>query len=770
VVAYVKAQLIPDIALKTRSSYYQLIPYIRQEWKTIAQALTCTLGFTVFWPIQAALAGRIAEFIGQGNIIALARLSGILAVVFLLQKIMQYGQDSIMAKAALAVALDLRKKIYSHLLRLNLSYFETAQTGDLTYRLTEDIDRIGEVVNKIFHDFTPCVLQLIVVLGYMIYLNWQLTLATFIVAPLMGILIGWFGEQMLKFSRRSQNQISNLSSLLTEVFSGIRLVQGFAAEEYQIQRFATEAEYNRQAKYATEKLKAIQNPVVGFLYAISVMLLFFLGGWQISIGNLTSAEFVSYIAGVGLLIDPIAHITSNYNDFKQGEASVDRIFELMAIQPKVLEKPDAEELPQVTGKVEYRNVTFAYPGNPPQPPPSTGGAKKSESSLLTGGAKKSEPSLLTGAKGAEPSLLTGAKGAEPSLLTGAKGAESSLLTGAKGAESSLLTGAKGAESSLLTGAKGAEPPLSTRTKESEPPLLTGAKESESPLLTEAKESESPLLTGAKGAESSLLTGAKESEPPLLEGAKESKPPLLGGAKESEPPLWTGGAKGGGPVLQNMNLLVSPGEMIALVGPSGAGKTTLANLLPRFYDPQTGQIFIDGVDIKNVTLRSLRRQIGIVPQETILFSGTIAQNIAFGQADFDREAVEAAAKIANAHQFITQFSQGYQTWVGERGVNLSGGQRQRIAIARAVLLNPRILILDEATSALDSESEALVQEALERIMKDRTVFIIAHRLATVRRADRILVLERGQILESGTHEELLQLGDRYARFYAKQFQT
>jgi len=703
VVAYVKAQLIPDIALKTRSSYYQLIPYIRQEWKTIAQALTCTLGFTVFWPIQAALAGRIAEFIGQGNIIALARLSGILAVVFLLQKIMQYGQDSIMAKAALAVALDLRKKIYSHLLRLNLSYFETAQTGDLTYRLTEDIDRIGEVVNKIFHDFTPCVLQLIVVLGYMIYLNWQLTLATFIVAPLMGILIGWFGEQMLKFSRRSQNQISNLSSLLTEVFSGIRLVQGFAAEEYQIQRFATEAEYNRQAKYATEKLKAIQNPVVGFLYAISVMLLFFLGGWQISIGNLTSAEFVSYIAGVGLLIDPIAHITSNYNDFKQGEASVDRIFELMAIQPKVLEKPDAEELPQVTGKVEYRNVTFAYPGNPPQPPPSTGGAKKSESSLLTG--------------------------------------------------------AKGAESSLLTGAKESELSLSTRTKESEPPLLTGAKESESPLLTGAKESEPPLLTEAK-----------ESEPPLLTEAKESEPPLLTEAKESEPPLWTGGAKGGVPVLQNMNLLVSPGEMIALVGPSGAGKTTLANLLPRFYDPQTGQIFIDGVDIKNVTLRSLRRQIGIVPQETILFSGTIAQNIAFGQADFDREAVEAAAKIANAHQFITQFSQGYQTWVGERGVNLSGGQRQRIAIARAVLLNPRILILDEATSALDSESEALVQEALERIMKDRTVFIIAHRLATVRRADRILVLERGQILESGTHEELLQLGDRYARFYAKQFQT
>ncbi len=217
-------------------------------------------------------------------------------------------------------------------------------------------------------------------------------------------------------------------------------------------------------------------------------------------------------------------------------------------------------------------------------------------------------------------------------------------------------------------------------------------------------------------------------------------------------------------------MVHPGEMVALVGASGAGKTTLVNLLPRFYDPQDGDVLLDGINIRDVTLRSLRRQIGIVPQETVLFSGTIAQNIAFGQAEFDLDAVTEAAKIANAHQFISQFSAGYQTWVGERGVNLSGGQRQRLAIARAVLLNPRILILDEATSALDSESEALVQEALERLMRDRTVFIIAHRLATVRKASRILVLEQGQVVESGTHDELLNRGDRYARFYAQQFQA
>ena len=575
------------MSILSRSSYWQLLPYLRPQGRTIVSALLCTVVFTAFWPILAWLAGELLGALVQGNVPTLAKLAGITASCFLVQKLAQYGQDALMAKAALAIALNVRKRVYAHLQTLDLSYFETAQTGDLSYRLTEDIDRIGEVINKVFHDFVPCVLQLIVVFGYMVYLNWQLTLASLIAAPLLGVLIGWFGERMLQVSRRSQNLVSDLSSLLTEVFGGIRLVRAFAAEDYEIDRFAHAAEQNRQAKYKAAWLRAVQFPVVGFLYALSVLLLLLLGGWQIAQGNLTGKEFGSYVAAVGLLIDPISHLTDNYNEFKQGEASADRIFELLAIQPSVSEKPNAALLPPVTGKVEYRQVSFGY-------------------------------------------------------------------------------------------------------------------------------------------------------------------------------------RSDRPVLRQLSLLAFPGEAIALVGASGAGKTTLVNLLPRFYDPQAGQILIDGMDIQSVTLRSLRRQIGIVPQETVLFSGSIAQNIAFGQPKFDLAAVEQAAKVANAHQFITQFPQGYHTWVGERGVNLSGGQRQRLAIARAVLLNPRILILDEATSALDSESEALVQQALERLMRDRTVFIIAHRLATVRRADRILVIEQGQIVESGTHTELLTNGDRYARFYAQQF--
>ncbi|CUH94531.1 Lipid A export ATP-binding/permease protein MsbA [Propionispora sp. 2/2-37] len=227
-------------------------------------------------------------------------------------------------------------------------------------------------------------------------------------------------------------------------------------------------------------------------------------------------------------------------------------------------------------------------------------------------------------------------------------------------------------------------------------------------------------------------------------------------------------KTGEPVLQEVSLQAKPGQMVAIVGPSGAGKTTVANLIPRFYDPGSGYISIDGIDIKTVTLDSLREQIGIVPQETVLFNGTVYENILYGRLDACEEEVVAAAKAANAHHFISQMPEEYDTQIGERGSKLSGGQRQRIAIARAILKNPRVLILDEATSALDTESEKLVQEALDKLMAGRTSFVIAHRLSTIKRADMILVLEKGRIVERGTHDELLALNGVYHKLHQVQF--
>ncbi len=274
---------------------------------------------------------------------------------------------------------------------------------------------------------------------------------------------------------------------------------------------------------------------------------------------------------------------------------------------------------------------------------------------------------------------------------------------------------------------------------------------------------------ALGASSRIFELLDETSE-LIETANPVKLERVQGRVSLEKVSFSYGDRGEGKVLDNVSLEAQPGEVIALVGPSGAGKSTLVTLIPRFYDVSSGKILIDGIDVRDFSLHDLRSSIGIVPQETQLFSGTIFENIRYGKPDASELEVKEAARAANAHDFISSFQDGYETLVGERGVKLSGGQRQRVAIARAILKNPRILILDEATSALDSESESLVQEALERLMQSRTTFVIAHRLSTVRNANRIVVLENGTVTEVGTHEALMTQGGLYKDLYDLQFRS
>jgi ATP-binding cassette subfamily B protein len=559
--------------VNVRFSYVVLLSDVIAHWRSLLLALICTLMYVLSMPMLAILIGQAAQYVGEQNLQALVQLPLGVALFFGIRGLFAYGQDVLMAQVAFNITLKLRHKVYNHLHQLDLSYFQHSATGDLTYCLTEDIDRIGEILNQLFHQSLPCILQLLAVIAYMIYLNWPLTLASLVLAPLVGGVIGWFGDRLLIFARRRQRQVSTLAALLTETFSNMELVKAYGAENYEVTRFMEIAQENCNATFAVERVKAIQYPIVGILEAIAVSLLFLLGGWQMRLNQLTAPQLISFVAAAVLLIDPINLITENYNQFKQGQASIDRVLALLHLQPQENKPVPTTPLVSVQGYLEVQQVNFAY-----QP--------------------------------------------------------------------------------------------------------------------------------------------------------------------------------GQPVLQNLSLQVHPGEVVALVGSSGSGKSTLAHLLLRLYQPQSGKIFLDGVDIQAMTRQSLCQHIGIVPQRIQLFAGTIAENIAYGHRSFDLGKVEEAAAVANALEFIEKLPHGLQTDLGEQGTTLSGGQRQRLAIARALFHNPRILILDEATSALDNESEVLVQEALQRLMGDLTILMIAHHQTTLRYAHRILIIEKGRVTTAVTHQQFM----------------
>ena len=568
--------------------YLRILSYIKPYMHRLIFAMFCTImaaagNLYIPWIIK----DMIDEVLADKNGTMLNWIAASIIAIFVVRGLFWYGQNYLMSYVGQSVIIDIRAAVFKKLQRLSVSFYDKNKTGTIMSYVTNDVNALQSAMVENTIEMITEGFILIGSVVAMIYLDWRLTLFTVCTFPVVLWFMEFFGKKIRKTGGRIQECTADITSVLQESVASARVIKSFVREDYEVDRFDVENRANFRANMKNAQLMATLTPVVELVAAIGVTMIIWYGGNNVINGTITAGSLVAFLTYAVNISNPIKRLTRVIGNIQKALAAAQRVFMIIDMPEEIAESRDAKQLPEVSGKVEFQNVSFAYDDK-------------------------------------------------------------------------------------------------------------------------------------------------------------------------------------GNVITDLSFSVKPGEVIAIVGPSGAGKSTIANLLPRFYDVNKGDIKIDGHSVREVTLDSLREQVGIVPQETMLFNGSVYNNILYGRLDATKEEIEAAAKAANAHDFIMQLTDGYETKLGDRGVNLSGGQRQRIAIARAILKNPRILILDEATSALDTESERVVQEALDRLMVGRTSFVIAHRLSTVKNADKILVLEKGNLVES--HDELLALDGLYAHLYKIQYRN
>jgi ATP-binding cassette, subfamily B, bacterial len=529
----------------------------------------------------------VHRIVGTDKMAVLEFACAAVLAIAVLDAICTYGEKYLTTSVAQWVSYDLRLTIYSHIQRLSLAFHDQKRTGDLISRVTADIDSIQSFITQGLLGVLINAMTLIGMIAVMFVLNWRFTLIALSVVPVLFAMVYIYTRKIKKASREVRKKEGEITSVVEEVLTSIRVVKAFAREDYEVQRLEKESLEAVEISLRARTLKAKLTPLVGIVVAVGTGLVLWFGSRLVMDGALSAGELVVFILYLGKMYKPMQEISKMTDTYSKAAVGYERIQEILDTHLEVKDSGGARRAPKFKGDIEFDDVSFAYGDGPP-------------------------------------------------------------------------------------------------------------------------------------------------------------------------------------ILKNVTLQMKAGQVCAFVGPTGAGKTSIISLIPRFYDPNSGVVKIDGTDIKQYQQKSLRQQMSFVLQETVLFHAPLWQNIAYGKPNCSRAEIMKAAEMANAAEFIEKLPEGYDTVLGERGMTLSGGQRQRIAIARAVIRNTPILILDEPTSGLDSASEKLVFEALDRLMEGRTVVVIAHRLSTIQKADMIYVIKDGEIVESGKHEELMKEKGLYAELHDLQF--